>query len=382
MTTSSPTSSITGLPVLVPGLDRGAERARLQLAAVDGQQGAAADEGGAEVGAAAGREEPGVGAELLVDPVEALGRERRAGRADRLQAAEVAAGAGLDPGLHAGGDVGGAGAEHRHPGALGEVPEHAHVGVARVAVVEDDRGPGQQAGDEEVPHHPAGRGEPEEAVAGVGVDVEVELLQVLEQDAALGLDDRLRQAGRAGGVEDPERVVEGDALEAELGVPRRRRAARPSGSRRAGGRGRVPGRGRGGRRCASGSASPPAAGPASRGGRSPCRRSGSRRPRRAPWARSGRSGRSRWPGRSRASSSTRSRRCSPWRGRRRSPRGCWACRRRRGRRARPRASRRPAAVAATWARSSPQLSSPSSRSSEACRIAASASSLPAKTCSA
>ena len=52
----------------------------------------------------------------------------------------------------------------------------------------------------------------------MGVDVEVELLQVLEQDPALALDDRLRQAGGAGGVEDPERVVEGDALEAQLGA--------------------------------------------------------------------------------------------------------------------------------------------------------------------
>ena len=52
----------------------------------------------------------------------------------------------------------------------------------------------------------------------MGVDVEVELLQVLEQDAALALDDRLRQAGGAGRVEDPERVVEGDALEAQLGA--------------------------------------------------------------------------------------------------------------------------------------------------------------------
>jgi hypothetical protein len=41
---------------------------------------------------------------------------------------------------------------------------------------------------------------------------------VLEQDPALALDDRLRQPGGAGGVEDPERVVEGHALEAELGA--------------------------------------------------------------------------------------------------------------------------------------------------------------------
>ena len=187
----------------------------LQLAAVDRQQRDAADEGGADVGAAAGREQPGVGAEVLVDPVEALGRERRAGRADGAAGGERSrSGAGLDALLHAGGDVAGAGPEAGDPGALGEVPEHAHVGMAGAAVVEHDRGGGEQAGDEEVPHHPAGGREPEDAVAGLGVDVEVELLQVLEQDPAVALDDRLRQPGGARGVEDPERVVEGHALEA------------------------------------------------------------------------------------------------------------------------------------------------------------------------
>ena len=94
--------------------------------------------------------------------------------------------------------------------------------------------------DEEVPHHPAGRREPEDAVAGLRVEVQVELLQLLEQDAAVALDDRLRQAGGARGVEDPERVVEGDALEAELDAlaevgelaPGHRRGARPSRSSR------------------------------------------------------------------------------------------------------------------------------------------------------
>ncbi len=258
MTTSSPTSPTTGSPASFQASTASPERPRLHLAAVDRQRRDAADEGGAEVGAAAGREQPGVRADVLVDPVEALGGERGAGRADRLQGAEVAAGAGLDPRLHAGGDVGGAGPEHRHPGPLGEVPERAHVGMPGVAVVEDDRRLGEQAGDEEVPHHPAGRREPEEAVAGMGVDVEVQLLQVLEQDPALALDDRLRQPGRARGVEDPERVVEGHALEARARRRRRPRAAHPSRSRRAAWRGRDPGRGRGRRPSAPGSASPPA----------------------------------------------------------------------------------------------------------------------------
>ena len=52
------------------------------------------------------------------------------------------------------------------PRALGEAPQHAQVRVRGAAVVEHDRRVGEQAADEEVPHHPAGRGEPEHAVAG------------------------------------------------------------------------------------------------------------------------------------------------------------------------------------------------------------------------
>ena len=66
------------------------------------------------------------------------------------------------------------------------------------------------------------------AVAGLRVEVQVQHLQVLEQDAALGLHDRLRQAGRAGRVEHPQRVVERDAR--RTSAARRRRSARPSSS--------------------------------------------------------------------------------------------------------------------------------------------------------
>ena len=104
------------------------------------------------------------------------------------------------------------------PASVGEVPEHAHVRVAGAAVVEHDRGVGEQDADEEVPHHPAGRREPEDAVARLRVEVQVQLLQLLEQDPAVALDDRLRQPGGPGGVEDPERMVEGHPLEAELGA--------------------------------------------------------------------------------------------------------------------------------------------------------------------
>ena len=166
------------------------------------------------------------------------------------------------------------------------------------------------------------------------------------------LDDRLRQAGRAGGVEDPERVVERDLLEFQLAPSPAASSScqviAPVELREVG----LRGRGRGGRRCAPGSASRPGARRRPRCGRNPCRRSGSRRRRRGPWARSARSGRRRSRRRSRASSSTRWRRGWRWRERRRASRGCWACRRRRGRRGRRPARGAPRRRAATW---SPQL---------------------------
>ena len=191
------------------------------------------------------------------------------------------------------------------------------------------------------------------------------------QDAAVSVDDRLRQAGRARGVEDPEGVVEGNALEGELGA--RPRSSELSPGHRHGGLG------------------------APRGSRARARRSGRGRRRSrsrlgicrgdvgddvepvevlaavavavdgrtSPSARSGRSGRRRCPGRSPASSSTRWRRGWPWRGRRSGPPGRSAGRRRRGRPCVTPRARRPSRTAATCSRSSPQRSSESSRSSDA-----------------
>src|SRR6185437_16724864 len=133
--------------VLAPGLDLRAERAGLQLAAVDRQRRHATDEGGTDVGAARSGEEPDVLAEPFAYPVEALGGERRAGRADAVESREIATRAGLDSGLLAGGDVARARAERRDAGGVGEIPERAEVGMSRVPVEEDDRGVGEQAAD-------------------------------------------------------------------------------------------------------------------------------------------------------------------------------------------------------------------------------------------
>src|SRR5262249_17307289 len=64
----------------------------------------------------------------------------------------------------------------------------------------------------------AGRGEPERAVSAAKVHVQPALLQLLEQDPAVAVDDRLRQAGGARGVQDPQGMVEGNLLESQLGA--------------------------------------------------------------------------------------------------------------------------------------------------------------------
>ena len=51
----------------------------------------------------------------------------------------------------------------------------------------------------------------------LGVHVQVHHLELLEQDAAVTVDDRLRQAGRPRAVEHPERMVEGHLHGRELG---------------------------------------------------------------------------------------------------------------------------------------------------------------------
>ncbi len=88
--------------------------------------------------------------------------------------------------------------------------------MGRAAVVEHDRRLRRQPADQEVPHHPTGGREPEEPVAGLGVDVQVELLERLEQDAAVPVHDRLRQTRGAGAVEHPQRLVERDLGEAQV----------------------------------------------------------------------------------------------------------------------------------------------------------------------
>src|SRR5215204_7029205 len=205
-----------GLALVVEGLHLHPERAGLQLPGVDRQERHPAHERRAEVRAAAGGVEPHVLFDVPVDPLEALRRERRSRRAHALEGTEIEVPARLYVGVHAGGQVARAGPEVGHAGLLGEPPQGVHVRVAWVAVVEDGGRPGEQAAHQQVPHHPARRGEPEEAVAGAEVYVQTHLLEVLHQDAALAVHDGFGEPRGPGRIEHPQRVVERHLRELEL----------------------------------------------------------------------------------------------------------------------------------------------------------------------
>ena len=92
--------------------------------------------------------------------------------------------------------------------------------MGRRPVVQDDARVDGEPRDEVVPHHPAGRAEPEEPIRRPEIVMQRMDLQVLEQDAAVPVDDRLRQPGRARRVEDEERVIEWHRLEAQVALVR------------------------------------------------------------------------------------------------------------------------------------------------------------------
>ena len=152
--------------------------------------------------------------DLLVDPGEALGGERRAGRAELPDAAEVELPAGLDALLAAGHHERRADAHQRRAGLLGQAPLLAQVRVQRVAVDGSRSAARQQRRHERVPHHPGGGGEPQQPVAGLQVPAQAEVLQVLDEDRRRGRGRspwaarwcRTRTGRRAGGRTAPGRT--------------------------------------------------------------------------------------------------------------------------------------------------------------------------------
>src|SRR6185437_10013014 len=112
-----------------------------------------------------------------------------------------------------------AGPEERRLGVGDEAPERRPVRLVlwprRTAVEDAAGGAVEQRAHLAIPHDPAGRAVPVEAlakrvrlVAAADVVMEGKQLQRDDDDAAMAMHYRLRQSGRAAGVHDPERVVE------------------------------------------------------------------------------------------------------------------------------------------------------------------------------
>ena len=101
-------------------------------------------------------------------------------------------------------------------GIPGELPERVEIGMARAAVVDHGRGAPQQCCEHHVPHHPARSAEPEEAVAGTHIGMELHVLKVFEQHAPVAVYDGFGQAGGTRRVEDPQRMAEGYRSEGEI----------------------------------------------------------------------------------------------------------------------------------------------------------------------
>ncbi len=199
----------------VERLHRRPQVAARNLAREHRHQRATAHEGGAHVGSPADRRQQQVVGDARIHPSEALGRQRGAGGAHAPQRPQVGDGPWHHTSLPAAHQERRAHPEVRRPRHLGQPPQRRQVGISRIAIEQHDGRSDQQARHQQVPHHPARRGEPEEPVARPKVGVQRQRLEVLEQDAAVAMDDRLGQAGRPRRVQNVQRVLEGHRRECE-----------------------------------------------------------------------------------------------------------------------------------------------------------------------
>ena len=189
----------------------------------------AAGEGADDVRAAGCGVDADPAAHVIGDPEIRVAGQRRTRRPERPQRGQVVITRRFHAGLGAAAQVRGAGAQQRDAMLGGQRPQRLPRRVARASVVTDDPGPGQQAGDEVVPHHPARRGVPEERVLFAEIEAERHRLQVLQQNPARAVHDPLGPAGGARGEQHPQRVAERHRLRYQLRRTRRARPAEPSG---------------------------------------------------------------------------------------------------------------------------------------------------------
>ncbi|MNF55487.1 hypothetical protein D3C84_369500 [compost metagenome] len=204
------------LAVLVPHLHVHSQPLALQLAAPHRQYRVAQGEAGDDVGAAGDGGEAELALDVAVDVLEALVGQRRAGGQHGFQALQPMALARPGAGLFQGGQVLGAGAEDADAFSIDQVHQAFRSRMEGGAVIEHQGGAQGQPGYQPVPHHPAAGGEVEQGVRGGKVAVQPVLLGMLQQGAPHPVDNALGHAGSAAGVEDVQRLVEGDRGEGRL----------------------------------------------------------------------------------------------------------------------------------------------------------------------
>ncbi|MGY2701433.1 hypothetical protein ACVW2K_001017 [Nocardioides sp. HB32] len=196
------------IALVVPDLEGDAERRPTDLPVVHGQVRGAGDEDADDVGAAAHRADLEIPTDMVSNPLVAAGRQHRAGDTDQLECRQIEVAAGLDAVAGAGLEIARTGAEHGDAQVLHHPPQQPGVRVRRAAVEENDGRTVQQPADLGVPHHPVGRGEPEEDVVLAEVHVEAGRDQLFEQRPSVAVDDSLGSPGRSRGEQHPQRMVE------------------------------------------------------------------------------------------------------------------------------------------------------------------------------
>ena len=138
---------------------------------------------------------------------------------------------GMTSALRASGQERRARAEVRHALAFDEVPQRVEVGLFRAAVVEQDRrARDEQAGNEQgsTSSTPRWCTRKHRSPARMSRCSE-SVLRLFEQDAAVALHDGLGDTRRARGIQDPERMIEGQRLEPGTARRRWRRCRRGTG---------------------------------------------------------------------------------------------------------------------------------------------------------
>ena len=187
----------------------------LNLTAVHGQHRGAAHKAGQNIGAAGDTGQADIGFNVAVDVVKTLVGQRRAGREHTAQTAQVMAVHRLLAGFFQGGDKLRAGAEDADPVFVDDIQQALAVAGKRRALVKHQGGAASQTRHQPVPHHPAAGGEVEKNIVGAQPDLQAVLFQMLQQGAASAVHNGLGHARGARGIQDAQRVIERQRLEAQ-----------------------------------------------------------------------------------------------------------------------------------------------------------------------